>query len=255
MGREAALTWLNIRLSALRSPEYIGSDPVARATWFNLVAYCAEQENGGRIVGAKKWKDRQWQQTCGVTLAEVDAAPHLLKWDGDDIAVWNYPAEKEAEVRIKREAGHVGGSRSGKVRAKHAAKQKGSTASSSASSSASTEGEGEGEGEGERKEKKNRASADWISLPPVLDSAEFRVAWEKYVSYRKKRHIAPLLPESVELQWKKMADWGMSSAIAQIEETIRSGWQGIFAPRASNGAKPAPEPRPPIPYMAPRDGL
>lgn len=248
------MNWLNIRLATLRAPEYIGSDPVARATWWNIVCYCAEQENGGKIIGAKKWKDRQWQQTCGVTLAEVDAAGYLLKWEEDDLSVWNYPLEKEAEIRVKREAGHVGGKRSGKERLKHAAKQKRSSASSSAESSASTEGEVEGEGE--RNEKKNCAGAHGCSLPSALDTPRFREAWAKYVSYRKRRHIAALLPESVALQWSKMEGWGEAAAVDQIDETIRSGWQGIFAPKASNGNIPEPPvSRPPTPYMAPRGNL
>lgn len=145
------MNWLNVRLSSLRAPEYIGSEPCARATWWNVVAYCAEQENGGRIVGARKWKDRQWQQTCGVMVTEVDNAPGLLAWEGDDLLVWNYPSEKEAEVRVKRESGKVGGERSGEARSKQPAKHNGSTASPSASSFASTEGEGKEKGKEKEK--------------------------------------------------------------------------------------------------------
>jgi hypothetical protein len=64
------MIYLNLKTSTLRAPEYIGSEPTARATWLNL-CYCCEQENGGTIDGCAQWKDRQWQQTAGVTLAEV----------------------------------------------------------------------------------------------------------------------------------------------------------------------------------------
>lgn len=103
------MIWLNLQTSVIRAPEYVGADPTQRATWFNVLAYSCEQENAGRIAGAKTWKDRQWQQTCGVTQSEVSSADPLLSWDGDDLVVWAYPASKEWEVRAKREAGRRGG--------------------------------------------------------------------------------------------------------------------------------------------------
>lgn len=103
------MDWINIRTSALRTPEYIGSRPVERATWLNVLAYCTDQENGGRIQRCASWGDRQWQQICGVTRREVNAATNLLTWDGDDLLVWNYPADKQAEVQAKRDAGRLGG--------------------------------------------------------------------------------------------------------------------------------------------------
>lgn len=110
------MIYLNLKTSTLRAPEYIGSEPTGRATWLNLLCYCCEQENGGRIEGCAGWKDRQWQQTCGVTLAEVREDCLLWEWRGDDLAVAFYPADKQAEVQAKREAGRRGGKRSGKAR-------------------------------------------------------------------------------------------------------------------------------------------
>ena len=110
------MIYLNLKTSTLRAPEYIGSEPTGRATWLNLLCYCCEQENGGRIEGCAGWKDRQWQQTCGVTLAEVREECQLWEWSGSDLAVAFYPADKQAEVQSKREAGRRGGKRSGKSR-------------------------------------------------------------------------------------------------------------------------------------------
>lgn len=124
------MNWLNLRTSWLREPEFIGSEPAARAAWLCVLSYCCEMENGGRITGARAWKDRQWQQTCGVTLEEVQSAGALIGWDGDDAMIWRYPEEKQAEVEAKREAGRRGGLSSGEARSKHSFKQNGSTASS-----------------------------------------------------------------------------------------------------------------------------
>ncbi len=96
------MNWINIRTEVIRATPYVASEPVQRATWWNVLIYCCEQENGGRIVDAADWKCRLWQQTCGVTLEEVKTASKLLKWDGKDIVVWNYPKEKEAEIQKLR---------------------------------------------------------------------------------------------------------------------------------------------------------
>ncbi len=96
------MEWLNIRIALLRRPEYIGSKPIERATWINVLAYSCEQENGGRLIGAAAWKDRQWQQACGVTAREVRAAGKLLRIEGEDVVVFAYSVEKQAEVQARR---------------------------------------------------------------------------------------------------------------------------------------------------------
>ena len=103
------MKYLSIDLSTLRSPEYIGSTPTERGTWLSVLGYCADQENGGRIVGAMTWKDRQWQQVCGVTLREVRSTTRLLLIEGDDVIVFDYPLYLEEEIRKRRVSGRVGG--------------------------------------------------------------------------------------------------------------------------------------------------
>jgi len=110
------MIYLNLKTSTLRAPEYIGSEPTQRGTWLNLMCYCCEQENGGTIEGCAGWKDRQWQQTAGVTLAEVREECDLWQWEGEALVVTFYPSDKEAEVQSRREAGRLGGKRSGKAR-------------------------------------------------------------------------------------------------------------------------------------------
>lgn len=105
------MNWLNIHLATLRSPAYLGSTPVERATWLQLLAYCADQENGGRIAGAASWKDRQWQQTCGVTAREVRSASRLVMIEGGDVRVAHYPLEQEAEMKSRREKGREAANR------------------------------------------------------------------------------------------------------------------------------------------------
>lgn len=110
------MKYLNIEITTLRSPDYIGAEPVTRATWLNLLAYCADQENGGVIRGCRPWKDRQWQQVAGVTAEEVSAETMLWHWAGDDLAISHYPLDAEQQIQAMREGGKRGGKRSGKAR-------------------------------------------------------------------------------------------------------------------------------------------
>ena len=110
------MRWLNIEIANLRSPAFVGAEPVERATWLSLLAYCADQENGGVITDCRSWKDRQWQQTCGITQAEAQAESGLWKWQDDQLVVEFYPLAKEAEIQAKRSSGSMGGKASGEAR-------------------------------------------------------------------------------------------------------------------------------------------
>lgn len=97
------MEWMNIHIAKqLRSPACVGSSPAELGTWILCLGYCCEQENGGRIVGAAKWKDRQLQRAIGVTITEVRAADRLLTIEGDDILVNGYPETKVANVQRLR---------------------------------------------------------------------------------------------------------------------------------------------------------
>ncbi len=103
------MIWLNIAVSVARSPEYIGSEPTQRSTWFSLMAYCAEQENGGVIRDCRFWKDRRWQQTAAVTLEEVNESCDLFWFDGADLHVAFYPVNRQLQVEAGRAGGIKGG--------------------------------------------------------------------------------------------------------------------------------------------------
>lgn len=103
------MDWLNLHIpTVIRSPEYVGSSPAERGTWLSVLAYACEIECGGRLVGAGDWKDRQWQQACGVTLREVRAADRLMRFDGHDLVINGYPMAKEKQVRQARGVGMAG---------------------------------------------------------------------------------------------------------------------------------------------------
>jgi hypothetical protein len=103
------MDWLNIHRSTLGAEEFLGCEPVQRATWLCLMAYCADQENGGRIDGASEWGDRKWQQVVRITRDEAHEKCALWAWVDGVLIVWAYPSEKESEVRRNRENGGKGG--------------------------------------------------------------------------------------------------------------------------------------------------
>lgn len=103
------MNYLNIHTDILRGSEFIGADPVERATWLALLGWCATQENGGVIEGCKNWKDRQWQQLAGVTAEEINTTSQLYGFQGENLVVHFYPIAAEAAVKAKREGGKKGG--------------------------------------------------------------------------------------------------------------------------------------------------
>ncbi len=107
------MNYLNLETWLLHSPEFIGAEPLSRATWINLMLWCAEQENGGVIPDSRSWSDRQWQQTCGVTAAEVNSASTLFEFEGDDLHLAFYPIDQQkimlARRKVARTNGQLGG--------------------------------------------------------------------------------------------------------------------------------------------------
>jgi hypothetical protein len=140
------MNWFNLYTPFVRSPMFIGSEPIIRSTWLSLICYCCEQENGGLILNCEKWKDRQWQQTCGVTLEETRMESALWKWHNGSITVEAYPFKKQAEVVAKRLAGKKGGKASGFTRKKAANEAQLRSSASSTASKQSLNGRRRGRG-------------------------------------------------------------------------------------------------------------
>lgn len=110
------MEYLNLKMSALGDIRYLGSPPLVRATWLNLLAYCARQENGGRIEDCQHWGDHTWAQIAGLKKREVHAASRLWEWQETALVVWGYPIENQRVCEIRRAIGRTGGIASGSSR-------------------------------------------------------------------------------------------------------------------------------------------
>lgn len=73
------------------------------------------------------------------------------------------------------------------------------------------------------------------AIPAALASSEpFRAAWDAWLKYRTRRRLT-CRPETLAKQLELLASLGPQAACTSIEDSIRSGWQGLFQPKGPNG--------------------
>jgi hypothetical protein len=76
-----------------------------------------------------------------------------------------------------------------------------------------------------------------VEIPPLLSlSPEFVAAWARWVTHRRELR-KPLTPTATQQQFAELERMGPDDAAAAIDQSIRNGWTGIFAPKAP---RPAP---------------
>ena len=220
------MNWLNIHTDTLRSEEYLGAEPLERATWLSLLGWCATQENGGLIKDAVDWKDRKWQQVCGITKAEVEVESELYAFIKSDLLVRYYPVESEAAVIAKRLAGKKGGRPRKPLETKEkkpCGLAKHNHKAQVSKREVKTKGK-EREGK-ERKGKEKETQETVVSLPFVSD--EFSHAWNEWQSYLKQKRKKPTKITTTK-QLNKLAQLNEKQAIDTINTSIQNGWQGLF---------------------------
>jgi len=104
------MNWLNLETNELRAPEFLAATALERGVWLSLLLHCVAVENGGRMVGAAGWSDRQWMVVCGLERGELlEVASALWKIEGDDVLVWGYPHSVQRGLEARRENGKKGG--------------------------------------------------------------------------------------------------------------------------------------------------
>jgi hypothetical protein len=77
-----------------------------------------------------------------------------------------------------------------------------------------------------------------LLLPPLPHGEEFAKAWDSWVAYRKELK-KPLTNISVREQLKFLTQQTENDAITSIQQSIRSGWLGLFP--ANRNAQQAPK--------------
>ena len=217
------MNWLNIHTDTLRSEEYLGADPVERATWLSLLGWCATQENGGLIKDAIEWKDRKWQQVCGITKAEVEIESELYAFNKRDLLVRYYPGESEAAVIAKRLAGKKGG-RPRKALKTEGKKPHGLENQNHDPELSKREVKTKGK-EREGKVKKGKVKEAAATLP--FPSSDFTNSWNEWLAYLKQKRKTPT-PLTIKKQLNQLEKLHEKDAIITINQSIQNGWQGLF---------------------------
>lgn len=87
-----------------------------------------------------------------------------------------------------------------------------------------------------------------VVIPPVLDTIEFKTAWQEYITHRSQNGMKSLKMKSIQRTYDAMANWGHDAAIEAINTSIRNGWQGIFEPRSQVNAVPSQSTNKPSKY-------
>ncbi len=72
-----------------------------------------------------------------------------------------------------------------------------------------------------------------LMLPPLPHGEEFAKAWGSWVEYRKELK-KPLTITSIREQLRFLSEQTEHDAITSIQQSIRSGWLGLFAGRTAN---------------------
>lgn len=82
-----------------------------------------------------------------------------------------------------------------------------------------------------------RGCAAEVVFPSELSSDLFKEAWERWLSYRRKRRFS-CLPECLEGQLKKLAALGQAGAVEEINNAITNTWQSVcYKTGARNGKR------------------
>ena len=107
-------------------PEFSESGLDQIGAWVFLMSYCAAQENGGCIQGAKGRKDAFFDRSLKVSRTILEQESQLWTWTGEDLLVHFYSLEAEQSYQEKRESGKRGGKKKAEnQRLRKAAKKKG----------------------------------------------------------------------------------------------------------------------------------
>jgi len=94
---------------AVDGPEFSESSFDQIGIWTYLMSYCAAQENGGRIEGARNRKDAFFDRSLKVSRTILEQESQLWAWEKEDLVVSFYSIEAEQNYQKKREHGQRGG--------------------------------------------------------------------------------------------------------------------------------------------------
>ncbi len=223
------MNWVNIHTDTLRSEEYLGAEPVERATWLNLLAWCCSQENGGIIEGAKKWGERKWLQLCGITKEEATLVSKLYQFDNQGaLVVTHYPLDKQEEVKHKREVAKTNGKLGGRPKKKKEETHVGSNVETQTEPTSKSVREGKG------REWNGSAASVGTHTPENLFDSSISSDGELLPNALPNMAELKIKINSLRPEWEKPAMWNYAEdrfladgAANQLLELTSEDWKGL----------------------------
>ena len=164
------MDYLNLYLPELESPDFLTATTEQLATWLYLVAYCARQENGGKITGCRKWEPQHWERIVRINANTVHDETALWSWADDSLCVRFYPLRQEDKCRANRESGKRGGRPAGNHMVSQPVNHMDNHTPNHAATMTETEREEKGEG---KKEKKSNGMPSPAGKPPHTHFSKF----------------------------------------------------------------------------------
>lgn len=98
------MLWTALPVDRMLSVEYLRVSAATRGHHAALILLCAQRETAGRVVGAKSWTNRDWLMAAGCDRRAIAAvvAAGFSSWDGHDLIVLDYDAQRESRVKAQR---------------------------------------------------------------------------------------------------------------------------------------------------------
>jgi len=82
-------------------------------------------------------------------------------------------------------------------------------------------------------------AAPTVTIPPELDTPDFRAAWGEWKAERRAKRVKPYTPRGEAAQLIKLAGFGPAVAQDAIRQSIANGWAGLFPEKvATQQARP-----------------
>lgn len=208
--------WSKIEHGLRDKPEVIAMSTILAADR-DLIA--------GKLLRLWEWFDKNTSDGCahGVTQAFIDS---LVALDGFASALESVGWLSIRNGSILQPKFDRHNSKSAKARALANERMKRSRYAASATKA--------------QPEKRREEKRDKPPIPPSLDTPEFRLAWDDFSLHRSEIR-KPLTATAERRLLGKLQEWGALRAVAAIEHSIASGWQGIFEDK-SQAAGSAREP-------------
>lgn len=102
------MTYLHIHIPIITEEAFLHASREELGTWLLLQAYCATQENAGRIRNCRNWAPSSWY---AIIRSDRPAESPIWIWHDDDLVIVGYDLENQKRAQKMRKGGKLGAKR------------------------------------------------------------------------------------------------------------------------------------------------